>query len=232
MAAQSQWHGNIETSTDTLVPVDILNSELAEDQIRSELSTAITSKESTPYENGVESSIDRYRSRISPDVHTKSKTLPNGNLSSAMDESILIQPEHQQMDISNGNRTDYTQSSSSAAAAPVSNGNGIANFPLYRRRNDSYNSKPSPWFTDMPSTSTNVRSDSISPNTMNSKFVLPSTSRTLNTAQSNSNRTINTPSQPTTNISMISSPDGLTHALSEQNLRLQQIVHEHKASQI
>ncbi|XP_055307101.1 myotubularin-related protein 4 isoform X5 [Sitodiplosis mosellana] len=234
MAAQSQWHGNIETSTDTLVPVDTLSSELAEEQIRCELSTAVItshSKESAPSENGMGlyGDSDRSRPRILPEVHTKSKALPNDNALDAMDESILIQPEQQRMEILNGNRSDSNQLMSATAPVPNGNGNGIVTtMPLYRRRRNSNNSKPPPCIADMTTTS-NVRSDSISPNTMNSKFVLPNntTSRSVTTAQPTSIRTINTPSQ-TTNISMISCPDGLAHALSEQNLRLQQIVHEHK----
>lgn len=237
MAAQSQWHGNIETSTDTLVPVETLSSELPEEQIRCELSTAVTaaqSKESTPNENGIGlygNNGDCNRSRILSEIHTKSKALPNGNPFCAMDESILIQPEQQRMEILNGNRNDSNQLMS--ATAPVPNGNGIVTtMSLYRRRHNSFNSKPPPCIADMQ-TMSNVRSDSISPNTMNSKFILPnntSISRTMvANVQPTSIRTINTPSQ-TTNISMISCPDGLAHALSEQNLRLQQIVHEHKVS--
>lgn len=243
MTAQSQWHGNIETSTDTLVPVDTLSSELAEEQICSELSTAVitseSSKESVPSENGIELySGDRSRSRILSDVPIKSKALPNGSPLNAMDESILIQPEQQRMEIFNGNRSDSHQlmSTTTTAATPVPNGNGIVTtMPLYRRRRNSFNSKPPPCIADMTATPNVVRSDSISPNTMNSKFVLPNQNitRTLVTTQPTSIRTtVNTLSQATTtattNISMISCPDGLAHALSEQNLRLQQIVHEHK----
>lgn len=229
-ALQSQWHGNIETSTDTLVPVDTLSSEFAEEQICSELSTAVINshlKESSiPSENGIESYS---RSRILPEIPIKSKPLPNGNTFSAMDESILIQPEQQRMEITNWNRTDTNQLISTTA--PVPNGNGIVTtMPLYRRRHNSFNSKPPPYIADMTTTSNVRSSDSISPNTMNSKFVLPNnTSRIMvHPMQSTTIRTINTPSQVTTNISMISCPDGLAHALSEQNLRLQQIVHEHK----
>lgn len=213
MNAQSQWHGNIESSTDTLVPIETFSSNLAEDQIRSELSTAVTKDNSMPNENG-----DRLS--ISPDMHISS-TLANENATIAMDESIFIQPEQQQMEISNGNRMDFNQSVT----------NVDATMPLFRRRHNSFNSKPSSCTSDMTVTSQTGRSDSISPNTMNSKFALPSTSRSLATTKPF--RTINMPSQTTTtttNISMISCPDGLAHALNEQNLRLQQIVHEHKVS--
>lgn len=214
MNAQTQWHGNIETSTDTLVPIDTLNSELAEDQLRSELSTAITSqsKDLTTCENGIEME----RNSILPELYLKPKSIPNGSTAlNTMDESILIQPEQNRMEISNGVTRNESNHSS------MSNGN----MSLYRRRRNSFNSKP--WIADMTTTS-NVRSDSVSPNTMNnSKFVLSNTSRSLITPTSI--RTINTPSQ-STNISLISCPDGLAHALNEQNLRLQQIVLDHKVS--
>lgn len=222
MNAQIQWHGNIETSTDTLVP------ELVEEKIRSEMSISAmsNSKESSSSENGIEMSVERHRSHFLPDVHNKFKTLPNGSLHSAMDEIILIQPEQQRMELFNGNRPDSSQTMSIAA---MPNGNG--NVPLYRRRRNSFNSKPPPCIADIQSTPY-MRSDSISPNTVNSKFALPNTSRMLPATQPALMRTINTPSQLTTNISSIACPDGLAHALSEQNLRLQQIVHEHKASKM
>lgn len=226
MSGQSQWHGNIETSTDTLVPVDTLTTELAEDQMCSELSTAVKKESYSNIVIGVDTSIERYRSPISAEIHIKSKPLPNGNMSHAMDESILIQPEQQRMEILNGNRNDSTQFVSTAT---VPNGNGITNISLYRRRRNSFNSKP-PGMVDMTNTP-NVRSDSISPNAMSSKYALPNASRAFASVQPTSIRTISTLSQPITNISMISSPDGLAHALSEQNLRLQQIVHEHKVSE-
>lgn len=222
--ARPQWHGNIETSTDTLTG-DTMVPELFEEQLCSELSAAAISNAngSLSSENDADLTCDRFRSRISPsEMHTKSKTLPNGCSMSAMDESILIQPEQQRMEISNGNRYDSNQFVSTAS---VPNGT----MPLYRRRRNSFNSKPPPAIFDTPP-NTNVRSDSISPNAMNSKFTLPNPMRTLSSMQTTSMRPINTHSQMITNISMISCPDGLAHALSEQNLRLQQIVHEHKVS--
>lgn len=230
MTGQSQWHGNIETSTDTLVPVDTLSTELAEEQLCSELQTAVKNESKVRIENNIESHGERYRSTISPEVYIKSKPLPNGNMSHAMDESILIQPEQQRMEIlnGNGNRNDSSQLGSTATV-PNGNGNGIANISLYRRRRNSFNSKP-PGIVDVTNTP-NVRSDSISPNAMSSKFALPNASRAFASVQPASIRTISTLSQPITNISMISCPDGLAHALSEQNLRLQQIVHEHKVSE-
>lgn len=224
MTAQAQWHGNIETSTDTLVP-ELLDEKLGIERSTSALSN---SKESTSSENGIEMSTERYRSHIMTDVYIKSKPLPNGNLENTMDESIVIQPEQQRMEIFNGNRNDSNQLMSTTI---VPNGNTNTNLSLYRRRRNSFNSKPPPCITDTTS-SPYIRSDSISPNTMNSKFVLPNPMRMLPSIQPTLMRTINTFSQTaTTNLSTISCPDGLAHALSEQNLRLQQIVYEHKASE-
>lgn len=226
--AQTPWHGNIETSTDTLTG-DTLVPEMYQEQICTELSSAENSnaKDLLSSENDVEQCGDHFRSRIWPELPSKSKTLPNGcSPSLAMDDSIFIQPEQQRMEISNGNRYDSNQF---VSTAPVPNGT----MPLYRRRRNSFNSKPPPPIVDTASINANVRSDSISPNAMNSKFILPNNyniTRTLSTTQPTSIRMMNTPSQVTTNISMISCPDGLAHALSEQNLRLQQIVHEHKVS--
>lgn len=119
-----------------------------------------------------------------------------------MDESILCQPEQQCMEITNGNNRQDS----------ITNGY----YPLYRRRQNSLNSKAPPTFAEVVSQSN--RADSISPIPVNSKFSLPNRSQPIRSMSSHA----------TTNISMISCPDGLAHALSEQNLRLQQIVHEHK----
>lgn len=225
LTAQAQWHGNIETSTDTLVP-ELLDEKIATERSTSALSN---SKESTSSENGIEITAERNRSHIMPDVYIKSKTLPNGHLANTMDESIVIQPEQQRMEIFNGNRYDSNQIMSTTI---VPNGNANTNMSLYRRRRNSFNSKAPPCITDTTS-SPYARSDSISPNTMNSKFVLPNPIRMLPSTQPILMRTNHTFSQTaTTNLSTIACPDGLAHALSEQNLRLQQIVHEHKASEM
>lgn len=195
--------------------------DFSEEQICTELTYAVDahSKESTP--NGFEVSSDRSRSRILPDIHIKSKALPNGNLPSAMDESILIQPEQQQMEIFNGNRSECSQ----LVSATMPNGNGVANMSQpQRRRRNSFNSKP-PICGDII-TYPYARSDTISSNT-NSKFTLQNGSRSLSMTQPPLIRPNHTPSQTNTNIS-ISCPDGLAHALSEQNLRLQQLVLDHK----
>lgn len=221
MAAQAKWHGNIETSTDTLVP------ELLDDRLCNERSTSAlsNSKWSATSENGTEMSAENNRSPFMIDF--KSKTLPNGNLISTMDESIVIQPEQPRMEISNGNRHDTNQLLSTVS---VPNGNANGNVSLQRCHRNSFNSKQSSYIADITSSSTYIRPDCISPNT--NKLIQPNTNRVLASTQSTLLRTNNTTSQtPTTNISAISCPDGLAHALSEQNLRLQQIVHEHKVSE-
>lgn len=209
---QSQWHGNIETSTDTLVPViESANQEINEISY----SKPAVDNELLP-ENSDRPSFNFYRSRNSPDMYNNLKMRqPNG--SPVMDDSILIQPEQQCMDITNGNQ------SVTGSVAYMPNGN--ANNPsLYRRRQNSFNSKAPPTFAEVLQSA--ARSDSISPITINSKFSLPNANRNL--CMNQPNKSINTQSHPATNISTISCPDGLAHALNEQNLRLQQIVHEHK----
>lgn len=243
MNAQTLWHGNVETSTDTLVPVD--------DRISTDIPTTIATKstESTAaHENGIELTGDSSRSsnyhyQLSDISSVKSKTLPSCGIQNIMDESILIQPEQQRMEIYNGNgngigngyRSDTTnQFSANNTTAIVPNGTANNVSSLYRRRRNSFNSKPPPYIGDVSAaanTTVHTRSDSISPNTMNSKFFLHNTSRSLQSAQSSTiMRTLHTQSHAPANLSSISCPDGLAHALSEQNLRLQQIVHEHKVS--
>lgn len=251
--AQTPWHGNVETSTDTLVPVDdkISNSEI------STTTLATKSIESNAaHENGIELTGDSSRSsnyhyQLSDISSIKSKPLPNCGIQNIMDESILIQPEQQRMEIHNGygnvngNRSEAASQFStynhnnSTAIVPNGTANNVSSS-LYRRRRNSFNSKPPPYIGDMSAAATannttiHTRSDSISPNTMNSKFFLQNTTRSLQSTQSVSStimRTLHsTQSHAPANLSSISCPDGLAHALSEQNLRLQQIVHEHKVS--
>lgn len=228
--SHSLWHGNIETSTDTLVPVIETTNQPTDDKLCLELTTAALADT----ENGIDNnsiSCDRSqiilpnRTRNLPEVHSnlKQKIQQNGGLvvNNAMNESILMQPEHRKMDISCGNGNRYQDL---AQLNTVTNLNG--NLPLNRRRHNSFNSKASSTNTDMTNNSNSRPSDrSISPNTINSKFLLNNTNRSLPINQTTLSRSNNIPS---TNISMISCPDGLAHALSEQNLRLQQIVYEHK----
>lgn len=243
--AQTPWHGNVETSTDTLVPVD--------DRIGTEISTTLATKSyesKAAHENGIEVTGDsssrssNHHYPFSDISSIKSKNLPNCGIPNIMDESILIQPEQQRMEIYNGNGNGYgNRSDGSASQFSVNNINSTAIVPngtannvsssLYRRRRNSFNSKPPPYIGDTSAAAAmhTQRSDSISPNTMNSKFFLQNTSRSLQSAPSSTiMRTLHTQSHAPANLSSISCPDGLAHALSEQNLRLQQIVHEHKVS--
>lgn len=237
-AQAMQWHGNVETSTDTLVPVD--------DRISCEPSTAFATtkvNESTAYENGVEVTGDSSRSLhqhqhnqlISKISALKSKTLPTCGIQSAMDESIFIQPEQQRMEITNGHLSDASQTCNTTASVPNGTAN-VSSASLYRRRRNSFNSKPPPYIGDVSTAISHThRSDSISPNTMNlTKFFQQNTTRSLQSAAQSSAvmRTLHsTQLQPApANLSSIACPDGLAHTLSEENLRLQQIVHEHKVN--
>lgn len=183
----------------------------------------------------VSSSHFLYRARVLPDVHGSSKSKPYSNgslLTNALEDSILIQPEQQCMDISNGTRHDpippSITSSTTTPATAIPNGNAN-HSSLYRRRQNSLNSKSPPTFADVVIQS-HTRAGSISPVAMSSKFIIPNTSRPLSIVQPTSNRLLGSQSHASPNISSFSSPDGLAHALSEQNLRLQQIVHEHKVN--
>lgn len=234
--AQASWHGNVETSTDTLVPVD--------DRINCEYSTTKVN-ESAAHENGIDVSAgggaDTSRSLHQPhhpqlmaDISCmKSKPLPTCGMQSAMDESIFIQPEQQRMEICNGNRSDAHQ----VHTASVPNGTAnVSSVQVNRRRRNSFNAKPPPYVGDVIATATShTRPDSISPNTLNStKFFQQNATRSLHAAAAQPTtimRTHHTQSQQApANLSVIPCPDGLAHAISEQNLRLQQIVHDHKVS--
>lgn len=150
-----------------------------------------------------------------------------------MDESILMQPEHQRMDIVNGARSE---------SMTTMNGNGM-HVPLHRRRRNSSNSKQP--IVDVISPNgylpNRLLADNLSPTPMasaitatttnapNTRFALPNT-RTMPITPPGL-RSFNTTTMstlPSTTAVNISCPDGLAHALSEQNLRLQQIVHDHK----
>lgn len=230
----NQWHGNIETSTDTLVPViDSLNNFGDENHFKRPETVADTNtiRATQSTENGFDTaesfSSQRMRQTL-PEVHSNGKPKPFTNgfatlKTATNDESISIQPEHHRMNISNG----LAHFDSTVNSLP----NGNANAPLFRRRNSS-NTRQPPSLADAAIQQINNRSDSISPNTINpiGKFNQPSSFRTsLPSAQSVPHRLSSTPST-SVNLASISCPDGLAHALSEQNIRLQQIVHEHKVS--
>lgn len=206
---QSQWHGNIETSTDTLVPfVDTTNQQ----------------NNFTSNENGIENhnrtSYNYYRPKVLSDVHSQFKKPHVNNTTNPMDESIYIQPEQTCMEITNGHGHD---------SVTVPNGN-INHSSLYRRRQSSLNSKHLPTYAEVVSNQSTSRSDSVSPVPINSKFSLTNTNRPSPMPKPSSIRPSLSTQTSATNISVISCPDGLAHTLNEQNLRLQQIVHEHKVS--
>lgn len=152
--------------------------------------------------------------------------------SNPMVESIVIQPQFQQLEINGKSSTTVT----AAESAPLypqqhqfmhhhhhqqqQHQQQPAVSAHYqpqnqRRRRNSSNSK-----NDMsPNKPTN---GSISPSATNSRFSTPG-ARSL---------PLTPPSVPFTSerppVAALSCPDGLAHALSEQNLRLQQIVYEHR----
>ncbi|KAI9590234.1 hypothetical protein GQX74_008402 [Glossina fuscipes] len=186
-------------------------------------STALTlnsSIESHNHHNDDNKIIDRIISDL-PATTTTTTTLCND-----MDESILILPEHEKLEISVSGKCETivsTNSNSSAnmtvssvLTAPTTSALSMpyvtslvgATTAQRRRRTSSSNSKR----------------DGIIPKHVNnsyiSRFSLPGGGvRSLPM----------TPPGLTDRPSIaISCPDGLAHALSEENIRLQQIVHEHK----
>ncbi|XP_035782619.1 myotubularin-related protein 4-like isoform X4 [Anopheles albimanus] len=161
-----------------------------------------------------------------------STTPPPSMLSSmmmAMDESIIIQPQFQQLEI-NGNGGKHHGSTVTTLAA---DGGGYASSTAAtagsllqqqqlllqqkeRRRRHSSNSKADLMSPIKPT------NGSISPSATHSRFSTPG-ARSL---------PLTPPSVPYAAdrppVATFSCPDGLAHALSEQNLRLQQIVYEHR----
>ncbi|XP_058455879.1 myotubularin-related protein 3 isoform X2 [Malaya genurostris] len=160
-----------------------------------------------------------------------------------MDESIIIQPQFQQLEINGKHPTEtgptmysqpvyglyqyhhhnhHSQMSYTAGSQQIQLQHQQAPLSAphhqpqnQRRRRNSSNSK-----NDMsPNKPTN---GSISPSATNSRFSTPG-ARSL---------PLTPPSVPFSSerppVAALSCPDGLAHALSEQNLRLQQIVYEHR----
>lgn len=124
-----------------------------------------------------------------------------------IDESIVIQPEHQSMEITNS----------------VGDSNGITN-DIVRRRRNSLNAKLQNFDVTTHNGCTGRRSfnensvRNVQPSngfnqTKSSQTVLPSTA----VASASANASI-----------LFDCLDGLSHTLKEQDLRLHQIVHEHK----
>lgn len=238
--AQSLWHGNIETSTDTLVPV------MESTQCGDGLSVDTTSKlymNASLIEDASTNGVDLQRNNdirsrvLSPSgmltVARPSKGVWSNGGPTYMDESILMQPEHQRMDIANGGRSE---------TVTTINGPGM-HVPMHRRRRNSSNSKqttvdvispngqiPNRLLADnLSPTGTLMAGTNATSNTSNTRFILPN-ARTVPITPPGM-RSFNAPTlstQPSSTAVNISCPDGLAHALSEQNLRLQQIVHDHK----
>ncbi|XP_050087670.1 uncharacterized protein LOC126572416 isoform X2 [Anopheles aquasalis] len=166
-----------------------------------------------------------------------STTPPPSMLSSmmmAMDESIIIQPQFQQLEI-NGNGGKHHGSTVTTTLA--ADGGGYAGSTAAttgsllqqqqqqqqlllqqkeRRRRHSSHSKADLMSPIKPT------NGSISPSATHSRFSTPG-ARSL---------PLTPPSVPYAAdrppVATFSCPDGLAHALSEQNLRLQQIVYEHR----
>ncbi|XP_049301044.1 uncharacterized protein LOC125774823 isoform X2 [Anopheles funestus] len=125
-----------------------------------------------------------------------------------MDESIIIQPQFQQLEI-NGKQP-------SGDGGTANAGYGLIMPQKERRRRNSSNSKHDLMSPCKPT------NGSISPSATHSRFSTPG-ARSL---------PLTPPSVPYAAdrppVATFSCPDGLAHALSEQNLRLQQIVYEHR----
>ncbi|XP_050067962.1 uncharacterized protein LOC126556627 isoform X2 [Anopheles maculipalpis] len=142
-------------------------------------------------------------------------TTNNNNLLTSMmlmDESIIIQPQFQQLEI-NGKQPSTAGEGGLVTAA----GYGTVMPPQKeRRRRNSSNSKHDLMSPCKPT------NGSISPSATHSRFSTPG-ARSL---------PLTPPSVPYAAdrppVATFSCPDGLAHALSEQNLRLQQIVYEHR----
>lgn len=185
-----------------------------------------------------------------PPSTTTTMALVNGaasnkpKCSNPMDESIIIQPQFRQLEINGKSSSGETGTTTAHShhhhqhhhnnqmnqpAATATADRGQQNQPPpqqqiasshyqpqnQRRRRNSSNSK-----NDMsPNKPTN---GSISPSATNSRFSTPG-ARSL---------PLTPPSVPFSSerppVAALSCPDGLAHALSEQNLRLQQIVYEHR----
>lgn len=216
------WLGDIETSTDTLVPVIESSGQSADDRIRSELTTAINTVENGSYSEYTPSIVSS-KPRILPEVHNscaKPKSHTNGISATmpinALNDSYLIQSDHGKVEFSYGINNGSNQVNNHIANGNLSN----------RRTRDGFGGKISPIVNDLPNSNLYVRTvdRSSSPQTNIAKFSFGT--------NANTNRTINIDRTMTTTTipSMVSCADGLAPALSEQNLRLLQIVHENKVN--
>lgn len=142
--AQNLWHGSVETSTDTLVPIEQYT--LTTDSITSpatnvsETPTVTTNGHNNHYDDIVDSgnsNVDLNNSKLNkpnsdsrnvilPEVHGVKPKSWTGSNQVSMDESILMQPEHQRMEILNNGRQENIP---------------INSMSTYRRRRNSSNSR-------------------------------------------------------------------------------------------
>uniref|UniRef100_A0ABK8F4K8 phosphatidylinositol-3,5-bisphosphate 3-phosphatase n=1 Tax=Anopheles gambiae TaxID=7165 RepID=A0ABK8F4K8_ANOGA len=150
---------------------------------------------------------------VPPPLSGTGQTTTNSNLLTSMmlmDESIIIQPQFQQLEI-NGK-----QPPNDGGGAATAAGGGYPPLMPQRRRRNSSNSKHDLMSPCKPT------NGSLSPSATHSRFSTPG-ARSL---------PLTPPSVPYASdrppVATFSCPDGLAHALSEQNLRLQQIVYEHR----
>ncbi|KAG4070158.1 hypothetical protein HA402_003848 [Bradysia odoriphaga] len=219
--AQNLWHGSVETSTDTLVESSTLvpteHYTVTTDNIASFASNSSVTPTATS--NGhsnnhcddivddVNPNVDLNNSKlhkpnsdsrnvILPEVHGVKPKSWTGSNQVSMDESILMQPEHQRMEISNNGRHDNLPTN------PV---------PTHRRRRNSSNSR-----------------QETSPNKLVNGSISPSATTNSRSTPGARSLPLTPPGASERPTAVISCPDGLAHALSEQNLRLQQIVYDHK----
>lgn len=144
--SQDLWHGSVETSTDTLVAsstlVPIEQYTVTADNVASSASsaTATTSNGHNHCDDLVDDvnpNIDLNNSKLyKPNMDTRNVIVPEvhgvkpkswtGSNQVSMDESILMQPEHQRMEILNNGRHENVPTNS---------------VSTYRRRRNSSNSR-------------------------------------------------------------------------------------------
>ncbi|XP_053679949.1 myotubularin-related protein 4 [Anopheles nili] len=126
-----------------------------------------------------------------------------------MDESIIIQPQFQHLEINGKHPVGGSAPCEAVATSTI--------VPLKeRRRRNSSNSKHDLMSPCKPT------NGSISPSATHSRFSTPG-ARSLPLTPPSAPFAADRPP-----VATFSCPDGLAHALSEQNLRLQQIVYEHR----
>lgn len=198
------WYGSNDTSTDTLVPTEMQQvniitngTDVSYSNIPEEMNGCTTGD---MVDQGTFCLDTQKRGSCNiftdlPKMHSNTQ-FANSNVNLTMDESILILPEHQRLEISNSGKCDTVSNIINASSSDS------------RRRTSLSNSK-----NGVTSPNRNFCGS-----TTNSRFSTPGVKSLPLTPPGGSDR------PPV----VISCPDGLAHALSEQNLRLQQIVYEHK----